>query len=99
MDLTTDKETQEIPVGLQPTALYLDGSALFVANSNDDSLSVIDTSSNTVAETVHTNPVGSSSFWVGSRPGRLIAWRALFLDDWSPGCKLRISLCSRRRSV
>ncbi len=57
VNLTTGKETQEIPVGLQPTALYQDGSALFVANSNDDSMSVIDENSNTVAQTVRTNPV------------------------------------------
>lgn len=57
VNLTTGKETQEIPVGLQPTALYQDGNALFVANSNDDSMSVIDESDNRVAQTVHTNPV------------------------------------------
>jgi len=57
VDLGAQKETSEIPVGLQPTAMYLNGSALFVANSNDDSMSLIDTGSNTVAQTVHTNPV------------------------------------------
>jgi YVTN family beta-propeller protein len=57
VNLTTGKETQEIPVGLQPTALYQDGNALFVANSNDDSLSVIDENSNRVTQTVQTNPV------------------------------------------
>ena len=57
VNLTTGQETQEIPVGLQPTALYLHGHALFVANSNDDSFSVIDTDTNTVAQTVGTNPV------------------------------------------
>ena len=57
VNLTTGKETQEIPVGLQPTALYQDGNALLVANSNDDSLSVIDEGDNSVAQTVHTNPV------------------------------------------
>ena len=57
VNLTTGKETQEIPVGLQPTALYQDGTALLVANSNDDSLSVIDEGDNSVAQTVHTNPV------------------------------------------
>ena len=46
VNLTTGKETQEIPVGLQPTALYQHGSALFVANSNDDSMSVIDEGTN-----------------------------------------------------
>ena len=57
VNLKTGKEIQEIPVGLQPTALYQDGSALFVANSNDDSLSVIDEKTNRVTQTVRTNPV------------------------------------------
>ena len=51
------KETQEIPVGLQPTALYQNSTTLFVANSNDDSLSVIDKRDNQVTQTVNTNPV------------------------------------------
>ena len=57
VNLKTGREMQEIPVGLQPTALYQNGSALFVANSNDDSLSVIDENSNSVTQTVRTNPV------------------------------------------
>ncbi len=59
VNLTTGTEQQEIPVGLQPTALYqdLDSHALFVANSNDDSISVIDEHSNTVTQTIDTNPV------------------------------------------
>jgi YVTN family beta-propeller protein len=57
VNLRSGKETQEIPVGLQPTALFQNGNALFVANSNDDSLSVIDESRNRVTQTVHTNPV------------------------------------------
>ena len=45
VDLTAQKEVTELPVGLQPTAMYLDqkDGALFVANSNDDSVSIIDT--------------------------------------------------------
>jgi YVTN family beta-propeller protein len=57
VNLTTGKEEREIPVGLQPTALYQNGRALMVANSNDDSLSVIDEASDSVTQTVHTNPV------------------------------------------
>jgi YVTN family beta-propeller protein len=57
VNLSTGKETQEIPVGLQPTALYQNGNALLVANSNDDSLSVINEATNRVAQTVRTNPV------------------------------------------
>ncbi len=64
VDLTANKEAEEIPVGLQPTALHQDGSALFVANSNDDSVSVIDEATNTVAQTVKTNPVPGAT--VGS---------------------------------
>ncbi len=64
VNLTTGHETQEIPVGLEPSALFLDGSALFVANSNDDSVSLINTATNKVAQTVSTNPVPGAS--VGS---------------------------------
>ena len=64
VNLTTGRQEKEIRVGLQPTAMYMHGSALLVANSNDDSLSVIDTATNTVTQTVHTNPVPGAS--VGS---------------------------------
>ncbi|MGA2926264.1 MAG: bifunctional YncE family protein/alkaline phosphatase family protein, partial [Solirubrobacteraceae bacterium] len=64
VDLTSQSQVAEIPVGLQPTAMYLDGDALFVANSNDDSVSVIDTSTGTVAQTVNVNPVPGAT--VGS---------------------------------
>ncbi|MBS1885911.1 MAG: bifunctional YncE family protein/alkaline phosphatase family protein [Actinobacteria bacterium] len=57
VNLGSGKTEEEIPVGLQPTALYQDGPALFVANSNDDSLSVIDTRQNKVVQTVSTNPL------------------------------------------
>jgi YVTN family beta-propeller protein len=57
VNLTTGTQTQQIRVGLEPTALFMHGSALFVANSNDDSMSVIDTATNRVAQTVSTNPV------------------------------------------
>jgi YVTN family beta-propeller protein len=57
VNLTTGKQVQEIPVGLEPTALYQNGSALFVANSNDDSISLIDTATNAVVQTTSTNPL------------------------------------------
>jgi YVTN family beta-propeller protein len=57
VNLATGESEEEISVGLQPTALYQDGPALFVANSNDDSLSIIDTDTNKVAQTVSTNPL------------------------------------------
>jgi YVTN family beta-propeller protein len=64
VNLATGKQEQEIPVGLQPTALHQSGSALFVANSNDDSISLIDTATNTVVQTTSTNPLPGAS--VGS---------------------------------
>ncbi len=57
VNLETDKQEKEIPVGLQPTALYQNGSALFVANSNDDSISLIDKATNNVVQTISTNPL------------------------------------------
>ncbi len=66
VDLTAGRQVSAIPVGLQPTAMYLnhaDG-ALFVANSNDDSISIINTGDGSVAQTVHVNPVPGAT--VGS---------------------------------
>ncbi len=64
VNLISGQEQTEIPVGLQPTAMYQNGSALFVANSNDDSVSVINEQTNTVSQTVKTNPVPGAT--VGS---------------------------------
>jgi YVTN family beta-propeller protein len=50
-----------IPVGLHPTAMYVKGSALFVANTNDDTVSVIDTAKGVVVQTIETNPWPSSA--------------------------------------
>jgi YVTN family beta-propeller protein len=64
VDLSTGTQTASIPVGLQPTAMTLSGQTLFVANSNDDSISLVNTATNTVARTVRTNPVPGAT--VGS---------------------------------
>ncbi len=48
IDLNGLTTTASIAVGLQPTALLLHGESLFVANTNSDTISVIDTRSNTV---------------------------------------------------
>lgn len=54
VDVKAKREMARIPVGLAPTALTLsnDGSRLFVANANADSISVVDTASNAVRATV-----------------------------------------------
>jgi YVTN family beta-propeller protein len=55
-----------IPVGLHPTAMYASGNALFVANTNSDTVSVIDASSDQVVQTITTQPWPESA--VGYEP-------------------------------
>ncbi len=50
-----------IAVGLHPTAMYVKDNALFVANTNSDTVSVIDTTKNQVVQTIETRPWPSSS--------------------------------------
>ncbi|MCU1668082.1 MAG: phosphoesterase [Blastococcus sp.] len=52
-----------IDVGLHPTALYRKDNALFVANTNSDTVSVIDTARDRVVQTIATQP------WPSSRVG------------------------------
>ena len=52
-----------IKVGLHPTALYANGRVLYVANTNDDTVSVLDTVSGHVVQTIATQP------WHGSKIG------------------------------
>ena len=70
VNLTTGQEVREIPVGLQPTAEYLaaDGT-LMVANSNDDTFSLINPKTATVVQTVNVNPLPGST--VGSYPNAI----------------------------
>lgn len=44
-------------VGLGPSALLVHGSDLFVANSNSDTVSVLDTTSGKVGQTINVNPL------------------------------------------
>ncbi|MGN6608710.1 MAG: phosphoesterase [Jatrophihabitans sp.] len=55
-----------IKVGLHPTALYVSGQALFVANTNSDTVSVIDTRKDKVVQTIATQPWPESK--VGYEP-------------------------------
>jgi YVTN family beta-propeller protein len=70
IDLATGKPVRQIHVGLEPTAEYLahDGT-LMVANSNDDSLSFINTATGAVEQTVNVNPLPGST--VGSYPNAI----------------------------
>jgi YVTN family beta-propeller protein len=53
----------QVAVGLHPTAMRADAGALFVANTNDDSVSVVDTATDEVVQTISTTP------WQGSEVG------------------------------
>ncbi|MFL6115393.1 MAG: bifunctional YncE family protein/alkaline phosphatase family protein [Catenulispora sp.] len=55
-----------IAVGLHPTALYASGSTLFVANTNSNTVSVIDTAKGKVVQTIETQPWPEAS--VGYEP-------------------------------
>ena len=55
-----------IAVGLHPTAMYANGNALFVANTNSDTVSVIDTTTDQVVQTIDTQPWPEST--VGYEP-------------------------------
>ncbi|MDQ1748521.1 MAG: hypothetical protein QOD07_2784 [Frankiaceae bacterium] len=70
VDLGAGKLAGTVAVGLQPTAEYLgkDGT-LFVANSNDDSISLVNTTTDHVTQTVNVNPLPGST--VGSYPNAI----------------------------
>ena len=61
VDLAAGEQTASIPVGLSPTALYRHGDTVFVANSNDDSVSVIDAVTEQVTQTFNANPLPGST--------------------------------------
>ena len=64
--------TATVAVGLHPTALHVHGTALYVANTNDDTVSVIDTTADggaKVVQTISTQPWSGST--VGYEPNAL----------------------------
>lgn len=71
IDLKAGKETKQIVVGLHPSAVIAspDGSRVFVANANSDSVSIIDATKDEVVETISTRPTDSLIF--GSSPNAL----------------------------
>ncbi|MFL6022043.1 MAG: alkaline phosphatase family protein [Marmoricola sp.] len=56
-------DVRTIKVGVHPTALYARGRVLYVANSNADTVSVLDTATDHVVQTIATQP------WKGSAIG------------------------------
>lgn len=75
IDVSRREVTASIDVGLHPTSLAWDeaGARLYVANGNDDSISVIDTSTNTVKSTLALQPFARAV--VGVTPTALILSR------------------------
>jgi len=71
VDLNAMREIKNIEVGLNPSAMILnaDGSRLFVACSNSDVVSVIDTRTDEVVETIAVKPSADLPF--GSSPTAL----------------------------
>jgi YVTN family beta-propeller protein len=69
VDLASRQEINTIEVGLHPSGMLLDGERLFVANTNSDSVSIIDLETEEVVKTVAVQPfVGAP---LGSLPNGL----------------------------
>lgn len=81
VDLTTNQQVSTIDVGLQPTAMLLRGTELFVANTNADTISLINTETDRVDKTIAIQVFPGAPF--GSSPNGL----AMVDDD-----KLVVSL-------
>jgi len=56
IDLQHRKVVRTYRTGLQPTSLLAHGTDLLVTNSNDDSVSVIDTAAHRMGQTINVNP-------------------------------------------
>jgi YVTN family beta-propeller protein len=71
VDLKVGKQIKQIVVGLHPAAIIAtpDGRHVIVANANSDTLSVIDTTTDSVVETISTRPSENTLF--GSAPNAL----------------------------
>lgn len=70
VDLNTQIKVQDIRVGLQPTGLMQHEEYLFVANTHSDSVSVIDTKTDQVVQTIEIQPFGGD-VPAGSMPNSL----------------------------
>jgi len=71
IDVAARNVVAEIAVGLHPSGMAAapDGTTLYVANANSDTISVVDTSSNTVVSTLDAKPFPGLPF--GSAPNAL----------------------------
>lgn len=69
VDLAESKEVATIEVGLHPTALLLAGTRLFVANTGSDTISIIDTATLRVEQTISVSPFPEAPY--GAQPNSL----------------------------
>jgi YVTN family beta-propeller protein len=69
VDLAAGKTVTTIPTGLQPTGAVLHDGSLFVANSLDDTVSVIDTHTDRNVQTIDVRPLPKAP--LGSEPNAL----------------------------
>lgn len=69
VDLATAKVVRSYDTGLAPSALLVHGGDIFVANSNSDTVSVLDPKTGTVGQTINVNPLPGAP--VGSSPNSL----------------------------
>jgi YVTN family beta-propeller protein len=67
----------QIEVGLHPTDMHVEGDSLYVANTNDDTVSVVDTSPNEVVQTIATQPYRGSA--IGYAPDALAVYNGRLL--------------------
>jgi YVTN family beta-propeller protein len=70
VDLTAKREVAQVRVGLHPTALALKGSTLYVANTNSDTVSLVDTRTRSVSSTIAITPFPGAPY--GSHPTGLV---------------------------
>ncbi len=69
VDPATGTVVRSYDVGLAPSALMVQGTDVFVANSNSDTVSVLDTKTGKVAQTINVNPLPGAP--TGSEPNSL----------------------------
>jgi YVTN family beta-propeller protein len=96
LDLEKRTVVSEIAVGLHPGAMCLshDGKLLFVANANSDTVSVIDTRRNAVAQTLNVRSDSTAPF--GSMPDALSLTaedRFLYVANGGDNAVLQCRLC------
>jgi len=69
----TPAQVATVDVGLQPTAMTLHGSDLYVADTNSDQVTVVDTATRTARSTIEVQPFPQAPY--GAQPNGLVVTR------------------------